>query len=81
MRVMFTETRCKIRTGPSTEYLRHSRRGILVKRSENRFEEEIQTLKRLKTVHWVTERCCTLFEHDAGMLRDYSFMQWYWTSD
>ena len=26
--------------GPSTEYLRHSRRGILVKRSENRFEEE-----------------------------------------
>ena len=25
--------------------------GILVKRSENRSEEEIQTLKRLKTIH------------------------------
>jgi hypothetical protein len=35
--------------------------GILVKRPENCFEEEIQTLKRLKSVHQVTERCCTLF--------------------
>ena len=60
----------KIHIGPSTEYLRHSRRGILVKRSEKRSEEEIQTLKRLKTVHRVTERCCTLFEQFAGMLRD-----------
>ncbi len=40
--------------------------GILVKRSENRSEEEIQTLKRLKTIHWITERCCTLFEEFAG---------------
>jgi hypothetical protein len=40
-----------------------------VKRSENRSEEEIQTLKRLKTIHWITERCCTLFEEFAGMLR------------
>jgi transposase len=44
--------------------------GILVKRPENRSEEEIQTLKRLKTVHWITERCCALFEQFAGMLRD-----------
>src|SRR5215204_4720380 len=44
--------------------------GILVKRSENRSEEEIQTLKRLKTIHWITERCCTLFEEFAGRLRD-----------
>ena len=44
--------------------------GILVKRSENRSEEETQTLKRLKTIHWITERCCTLFEEFAGMLRD-----------
>ena len=44
--------------------------GILVKRSENRSEEEIQTLKRLKTIHWITERCCTLFEEFADMLRD-----------
>ena len=44
--------------------------GILVKRPENRSEGEIQTLKRLKTVHRVTERCCTLFEQAAGMLRD-----------
>jgi transposase len=41
-----------------------------VKRSENCSEEEIQTLKRLKTVHWITERCRTLFEEFAGMLRD-----------
>jgi hypothetical protein len=44
--------------------------GILVKTSENRSEEEIQILKRLKTGHWVTKRCCTLFEQFAGMLRD-----------
>jgi transposase len=44
--------------------------GILVKRPENRSEEELRTLKRLKTVHQVTERCCTLFEEFAGMLRD-----------
>ena len=44
--------------------------GILVKRPENRPEEELRTLKRLKTVHQVTERCCTLFEEFAGMLRD-----------
>jgi transposase len=44
--------------------------GILVKRSENRSEEETRTLNRLKTVHRTTERCCTLFEYFAGMLRD-----------
>jgi transposase len=44
--------------------------GILVKRPENRSEEEIRTLKRLKTVHWVTEKCCSLFEEFAEMLRD-----------
>jgi transposase len=44
--------------------------GILVKRSENRSEGEMQTLKRLKTVHRITERCCTLFEDFAGMLRE-----------
>ena len=41
-----------------------------MKRSEKRSEEEIQTLKRLKAIHWITERCCTLFEEFAGMLRD-----------
>jgi hypothetical protein len=44
--------------------------GILVKRSENRFEQELRTLQRLKAVHRVTERCCSLFEQFAGMLRD-----------
>jgi transposase len=44
--------------------------GILVKRPENRSEEETSTLERLKTVHCTMERCCTLFEHFAGMLRD-----------
>jgi transposase len=47
--------------------------GILVKRPENRSEEELRTLRRLKTVHQVTERCCTLFEEFeefAGMFRD-----------
>lgn len=44
--------------------------GILVKRAENRSEEEVRTLQRLKTVHRVTQRCCTLFEQFAGMLRD-----------
>ena len=37
---------------------------------ENRSEEEIRTLRRLKAIHRVTERCCTLFEEFAGMLRD-----------
>jgi transposase len=41
-----------------------------VKRPENRSDQEIQTLKRLKSVHRVMERCCTLFEHLARMLRD-----------
>ena len=44
--------------------------GILLKRPENRSEEEMRTLRRLKTVHRVTERCCSLFEGFAGMLRD-----------
>jgi len=44
--------------------------GILVKRPENRSEEEIRTLRRLKKVHRITERCCALFERFAGMLRD-----------
>jgi DNA-binding CsgD family transcriptional regulator len=44
--------------------------GILVKRPENRSEEETQTLRRLKTVHQVTERCCSLFEQFARMFRD-----------
>ncbi|HYQ84272.1 MAG TPA: ISL3 family transposase, partial [Rubrobacter sp.] len=44
--------------------------GILVKRPENRSEEEIRTLRRLKTVHHITERCYTLFEEFAAMLRD-----------
>lgn len=44
--------------------------GILVKRPENRSEGEIRTLQSLKTVHSITERCCTLFEEFAGMLRD-----------
>ncbi len=41
-----------------------------MKRPENLSEGELRTLKRLKTVHRVTERCCTLFEEFAGMLRD-----------
>ncbi|MCA1738353.1 MAG: transposase [Actinobacteria bacterium] len=41
-----------------------------MKRSENRSEEEIGTLRRLKTIHRVTQRCCSLFEEFAGMLRD-----------
>ncbi len=44
--------------------------GILVKRPQNRSEEEIRTLRRLKKGHRITERCCTLFEEFAGMLRD-----------
>src|SRR5215218_2757123 len=44
--------------------------GILVKRLENRSEEEIRTLRRLKKAHQTTEQCCTLFEEFAGMLRD-----------
>lgn len=41
-----------------------------MKRPENRSEQESSTLERLKTLHRSTERCCTLFEHFAGMLRD-----------
>jgi len=41
-----------------------------VKIPENRSEEEIRTLRRLKAIHRVTESCCTLFEEFAGMLRD-----------
>lgn len=41
-----------------------------MKRPENRSEEEIRTLQRLKKVHRTTERCCTLFERFTGMLRD-----------
>ena len=44
--------------------------GILVKRPENRSEEENRALRRLKKVHRITERCCTLFEEFVGMLRD-----------
>ncbi|MGF1472504.1 MAG: transposase [Rubrobacteraceae bacterium] len=44
--------------------------GILVKRPENRSEEETQTLERLKMVHPVMETCCALFEGFVGMLRD-----------
>jgi len=44
--------------------------GILVKRPENRSEEEVRTLRRLKKVHRSTEHCCTLFEEFAEMLRD-----------
>jgi transposase len=44
--------------------------GILVKRPENRSEEERRTLRRLKTVRPVMEKCCSLFEEFAGMLRD-----------
>ncbi len=44
--------------------------GILLKRPENCSEEERRTLRRLKTVHRVTERCCSLFEQFARMLRD-----------
>ena len=44
--------------------------GILVKRPENRSEEVILALRRLKKTHQTTEQCCTLFEEFAGMLRD-----------
>lgn len=44
--------------------------GILTKRPENRSEEETRTLQRLKAVHWVMERSCSLFEEFAGMFRD-----------
>ncbi len=43
--------------------------GILTKRPENRSEAEIRTLRRLKAIHWVTERGCALFEEFAGLLR------------
>jgi len=41
-----------------------------VKRPKNRSEEELRTLRRLKSVHQVTERCCTLLEEFAELLRD-----------
>jgi transposase len=41
-----------------------------VKRPENRSEAETQTLQRLNAVHWVVERCCSLLEGFAEMLRD-----------
>jgi transposase len=44
--------------------------GILVKKPEKRSEEEDRVLRRLKKVHRITERWCTLFEEFAGMLRD-----------
>jgi transposase len=44
--------------------------GIHLKRPKNFSEEEIQTLKRLKTVHQLTERCCPLFGEFAGRFRD-----------
>jgi transposase len=44
--------------------------GVLVKRSENRSDEESRTIRRLKKIHRTTERCCSLFEEFAGMLRD-----------
>ena len=44
--------------------------GILVKIAEKRTEEEIRTLRRLKAIHQVTERCCLLFEEFAAMLSD-----------
>jgi transposase len=44
--------------------------GILVKRPGNHSDEETRTLRRLKTVHPVMEKCCSLFEEFAGMLRD-----------
>jgi transposase len=44
--------------------------GLLVKRPEKRSEAEIQTLQRLNAVHWVVERCCSLLEGFAEMLRD-----------
>ena len=40
-----------------------------MKRPENRSEEEVRTLKRLTTVHRVTERCCALFEQLAEVCR------------
>ena len=42
--------------------------GILVKRPEKRTEAESQTIQRLKRVHRVTERCCSLLEEFADSL-------------
>src|SRR3712207_8997652 len=39
-------------------------------RPEKRTEAESQTIQRLKRVHRVTERCCSLFEEFAKLLRD-----------
>ena len=44
--------------------------SIPVKRLENHSEAESNTTNRLKKLHWVTERCSSLFEEFAGMLRD-----------
>jgi transposase len=44
--------------------------GILVKRPKNRSEEELRTLRRLKSVHQLTEQCCTMFEEFAELLTD-----------
>lgn len=43
--------------------------GVLVKRLENRSDEETRTIRRLKKIHRTTERCCSLFEEFAEMLR------------
>jgi hypothetical protein len=43
--------------------------NILVKRLENRSEAEPDTINRLKKTHWVMERCSSLFEAFARMLR------------
>jgi transposase len=43
--------------------------GVLVKRSENRSDEETRTIRKLKKIHRTTERCCSLFEEFAEMLR------------
>lgn len=35
---------------------------VLVKRSENRSDEESKAIRRLKKLRRTTERCCSLFE-------------------
>jgi len=60
----------KNHTGFSTGHLCQPSAGILVKRPENRSKAETQTLQRLNAIRWVMERCCSLFEEFAGMLRD-----------
>ena len=41
-----------------------------MKRPENRSEGEMRTLREVEDGPPGTERCCTLFEEFAGMLRD-----------